>query len=103
MRVRIPNRVLSVAAGRRPGEKPNLVSKQNQLNNFRLSEKRKPKLATGLMFSFRFLATEESSQALDLFEVGDKIGAPTVVPELTENLSPVEFPQQKLELLNRFC
>jgi len=52
------------------------------------------------MFSFRFLATEESGQALDLFEVGDEIGAPTVLLELTENLSPVEFPQQKLELLN---
>jgi len=37
---------------------------------------------------------------LDLFEVGDEIGAATVLLKLTENLSPVEFAQQKLELLN---
>ena len=53
-----------------------------------------------MMFSDRFLAIEESGLAVDLFEVGVEIGATTLLLELTEHLAPVEFPQQKLELLN---
>ena len=37
---------------------------------------------------------------MDLFEVGVEIGSTTFLLELTEPLAPVEFPQQKLELLN---
>ena len=53
-----------------------------------------------MMFSVRFLAIEESGSAMDLFEVGVEIGATTFLLELTEPLAPVEFLQQKLELLN---
>ena len=53
-----------------------------------------------MMFSVRFLAIEESNSTVDLLEFGVEIGTTTLSPELTKPLAPVEFPQQKLELLN---